>query len=103
MPPRRIAAFSHFTLRVTVRPTGKIDALRDVVHPRSVSTLAEIEQAVETLPRPEQEVLLRHLTERLRAAPAGQWPVPPPNVPRDEIRRIQAEIDATFSRVEAEG
>lgn len=65
-----------------------------------MSTLAEIEQALETLPRPEQEVLLRHLSERLRAVPVRQWPVPPPNVPHDEIRRIQAEIDAKFSQVE---
>lgn len=30
-----------------------------------MSTLPEIEAAVETLPRPEQETLLRHLAERL--------------------------------------
>ena len=30
-----------------------------------MSTLTEIEAAVETLPRPEQETLLRHLAERL--------------------------------------
>ena len=65
-----------------------------------MSTVAEIEQALETLPRPDQEVVLRHLSERLRAVPARQWPVPPPNVPRDELRRIQAEIDAEFSQVE---
>lgn len=30
-----------------------------------MSTLAEIEEAVETLPRPEQETLWQHLTRRL--------------------------------------
>ena len=30
-----------------------------------MSTLAEIEQAVETLPRPEQETLWQHLSRRL--------------------------------------
>ena len=45
-------------------------------------------------------MLLRHLSAKLRALPASGWPVPPPDVPREEIRRIQAEIDATFSTVE---
>jgi hypothetical protein len=31
-----------------------------------MSTLAEIETAVDALPSPQQEELLRHLTERLR-------------------------------------
>ena len=35
-----------------------------------MSTLAEIEQAVETLPRPEQETLWQHLSRRL-FPPAG--------------------------------
>ena len=35
-----------------------------------MSTLAEIENAVETLPRPEQETLWQHLSQRL-FAPAG--------------------------------
>lgn len=29
------------------------------------------------------------------------WPVPPPAVSREEIRRIQREIDAEFSRIES--
>lgn len=66
-----------------------------------MSTLAEIERAVATLPRPDQEALLHHLSAKLRMPPAQEWPVPPPRVPRDEVRRIQAEIDAKFSRVEA--
>ena len=63
-----------------------------------MSTLAEIEEAVNTLPPREQQELLRHLSTKLHAKRyAGGWPVPPPNVPREEIRRIQVEIDATFS------
>ena len=35
-----------------------------------MSTLREIEQAVESLPRKQQQTLLRHLTERLSAGPS---------------------------------
>jgi len=69
----------------------------------AMSTLAEIEEAVATLPRPEQEVLLRHLSAKLRALPASGWPVPPPDVPREELQRVHALIEAEFSRVDAEG
>ena len=41
----------------------------------AMSTLTEIEEAVETLPRPEQEVLLRRLSARLRTASAPGRPV----------------------------
>ena len=69
----------------------------------AMSTLTEIEEAVETLPRPEQEVLLRRLSARLRTASAPGWPVPPPDVPREELQRIHALIEAEFSRADAEG
>ena len=36
-----------------------------------MSTLAEIESAVDSLPRPEQVTLLQHLTRRLAAATHG--------------------------------
>ena len=36
-----------------------------------MSTLAEIEEAVETLPRPEQETLWQHLSQRLFAQQNG--------------------------------
>ncbi len=36
-----------------------------------MSTLAEIEEAVETLPRPEQETLWQHLSQRLFASAGG--------------------------------
>lgn len=68
-----------------------------------MSTLTEIESAVDTLPRPDQEVLLRHLTAKLRQTPRNGRLVPPPNVPIEELRRIHAEIEAEFSRVDPEG
>ena len=37
---------------------------------RGMSTLTEIEAAVETLPRSQQETLLRHLAERLGSGPS---------------------------------
>ncbi|MEO6784795.1 MAG: hypothetical protein ABI318_01575 [Chthoniobacteraceae bacterium] len=67
-----------------------------------MSTLAEIKEAVEALPLPEQEVLLRHLSARIRPAPLRGVPVPP-EVPREELKRIHALIEAEFSRVDAEG
>lgn len=46
----------------------------------AMSTLAEIESAVDALPPPQQEQLLRHLTERLRerVEPGCRLPVVPP-------------------------
>jgi len=41
-----------------------------------MSTLAEIEQAVETLPRPEQEMLWQHLSRRLFPPTGGTSPDP---------------------------
>lgn len=48
------------------------------------------------------------LTEALKDKLAGprlrhtDWPVPPPRLPKGELRRIQATIDGEFSHVEAE-
>jgi hypothetical protein len=44
-----------------------------------MSTLMEIERAVDALPSPQQEELLRHLTERLkkRGAPKRALPLVP--------------------------
>lgn len=65
-----------------------------------MSGLAEIEAAVETLPRREQEALLFRLCSRLRQPGVvfTHWPVPPPDVSPDEIRRVQALIDEEFSQ-----
>ena len=75
-----------------------VELVRATFH--SMSTLAEIEQAVNTLPPGDQQALLHHLSAKLHASPRAGWPVPPPKVPREEIRRIQAEIDAKFSTAE---
>jgi len=64
-----------------------------------VSTLSEIEKAAALLPPEEQETLLRHLTLARRTAAASPWPVPPPAVPKDELKRMHALIEAEFSRV----
>lgn len=71
--------------------------------PYVMNTLQEIERAADALPRQEQEVLLHHLSAKLRLRPSSGWPVPPPAVPREEVRRAQAEIDARFSQVEDAG
>jgi hypothetical protein len=74
-----------------------------------MSTLAEIEQAVEALPRKQQQTLLRHLAVKLRLpVPAANatmrncWPVPPPKVSKAESQRIARRIAEEFGRVEVE-
>ena len=64
-----------------------------------MTTLSEIEAAMETLPRQQQQVLLSHLSTKLRQTGASLtgWPVAPPNVSPEEIRRVQALIDKEFS------
>ena len=66
-----------------------------------MSTLAEIEEAIESLPTPQQEELLRHLSSKLRPRPAGGWPVPPPDVPIEELKRIHALIEAEFPTLQS--
>jgi hypothetical protein len=69
-----------------------------------MSTLAEIERAADALPAEEQEILLRRLSQKLaRRAEVLSNPVPPPDVPKEELQRIHALIEAEFSRVDAEG
>ena len=60
----------------------------------TMSTLAEIEAVIETLPASEVEKLAI-LLEKRRSKKAS-WPVPPPNVDRAELERIEAEIEAEF-------
>lgn len=54
----------------------RVDAARRSVHRAGMSTLAEIEKAIATLPTPEQRELYRHLDARFRgsAAPADSRP-----------------------------
>ena len=51
-----------------------------------MSTLAEIEAAIETLPASEVEKLAVLLEKRRSKKPS--WPVPPPNVDRAELERV---------------
>ena len=55
-----------------------------------MSTLTEIERAIETLPAGQVDQLASGLEKRRRRQPA--WPVPPPNVERAELERIEAEF-----------
>ncbi len=59
-----------------------------------MSTLAEIEMAIESLAAPQVAELAAWLERRRRSIPS--WPVPPPNVPREELERVEAEIEAAF-------
>jgi len=56
-----------------------------------VSTLAEIEAAVEALPPPQQEALFRHLAERLHERPVSRGRLP--FVPATGCAITQEEID----------
>ena len=59
-----------------------------------MSTLAEIEKAIASLPATQVAELAAWL-ERCRK-PQPAWPVPPPDVPREELDRIEARIEAAF-------
>lgn len=65
-----------------------------------MSTLPEIESAVEVLPRREQRKLLEKLSRSLgapaktpNAAARKLWPVPPPRVSKAESRGIARPIE----------
>jgi hypothetical protein len=59
-----------------------------------MSTLAEIEKAIESLPEREVDALAAWLESRRK--PACSWPVPPPDVPREELERIETAIEAEY-------
>ena len=64
----------HFVAKTARVRKGRVPPLPPRAGAGSVggmSTLAEIEQAVETLPRPDQEALWQHLSHRLFAPIAG--------------------------------
>ena len=66
-----------------------------------MSTLSEIEEAIEQL-LPVKFNELRQWIERrskspqMVANPQHSWPVPPPQVERTELDRIEAEIETEF-------
>jgi hypothetical protein len=70
-----------------------------------VDKFAEIEDALATMSIVDLERLQLRiqgwLKRRHYIAKNGpnSWPIPPPDVPAEEIRRIQAEIDRAFSQV----
>jgi hypothetical protein len=59
------------------RSRARVDERKARVHGAIMSTLAEIEKAIASLPTPEQRELYRHLDARFRgsAAPAEARPV----------------------------
>lgn len=59
-----------------------------------MSTVAEIERAIEMLPAEQVLEVATWLDERRKQIPV--WPVPPPDIPREELERIEAEIEAAF-------
>ena len=74
-----------------------------------MSTITEIENAVDALSQREQQTLLQHLTVKLRgrtSAPSAgrrkRWPVQPPKVSKVESQRIARRIESEFGRVEWE-
>ena len=98
---------------------------RRCVHPPAMSTLTEIEAAVETLPPGQKKELLVFLAkqlghkvqprtrkprgsktaERPSASSSGagkRWPVPPPKVSKAETQRIARLIGEEFGRVDWE-
>ncbi len=62
-----------------------------------MSTLVEIEKAIESLPDREVDKLAAWLHQR-RKERTG-WPVPPPDVPLEELTRIEDEIEAAFPTI----
>jgi len=73
-----------------------------------MTTLAEIQKAADGLPTGQQQALLRHLSRKLAASKpvpgaCESWPVPPPDVPIQELERIEAIIEAEFSQIDPGG
>ena len=73
-----------------------------------MTSFAEIVKAADALPAEQRRELARRLTDNLahtepRPNPCESWPVPPPDVPIEELRRIHALIEAEFSKVDPSG
>ena len=72
-------------------PSAHLNRSHGLLHSAHMSTLAEIEAAVDALPSLQQEQLFRHLAERLRKQPAPKRRLP--LVPASGRPITQAEID----------
>ena len=59
-----------------------------------MTTLAEIQKAIEALTDLEVDELAAWLQRRRKER--ADWPVPPPNVPLEELKRIEAVIEEAF-------
>jgi hypothetical protein len=69
-----------------------------------MSTLEEIEKAVDALPAEQQQALLRRLSGNLEESrPRNGMLLPPPKVPIEEIERLEALIEAEFSHIPPHG
>lgn len=67
-----------------------------------MSTIAEIESAIEQLPPDGWQAIRRWIIER-EPKPVSRSMPPPPDVPMEELQRIHALIEAEFSKVEDGG
>jgi hypothetical protein len=73
-----------------------------------MTTLAEIEKAADALPIKQQQALLDHISlnlahHRVELRRSERWPIPPPDVPIEELRRIHAIIEAEFPQAGPDG
>ena len=74
-PPRPLLSPPFGDVRATRKAGVAVDAIARVRHPPRMSTLAEIEQAADTLPPEQKQELILFLATRLRADGA-QMPTP---------------------------
>ena len=92
---RRVQSPRAYSARAAAcRSTCSLIELRAAGSVRARSTVAEIERAIEKLPPAQMLEVATRFDERHQRVTA--WPVPPPNVPREELKRMEAEIEAAF-------
>ena len=72
----------------------EVDASRSFGQLSGMSTLVEIEEAIEALPETEVVQLSAWLERRRQAK--RTWPVAPPAVEREELERIETDIELAF-------
>ena len=84
-----------------MRHTGRVKATLELPD----SLLRDAEAAAQRAGVPLDEfltTLLREKLEKRSNRSRQEWPVPPPDVDKEETRRIQKLIDAEFGRIEWE-